>query len=121
MPSDKLTRILKSAGSFTAEQIALMTDAEGWNWVYSQRSPRKEKLPAVCLTGFTPLQKEELSKLATKAGLRVVSEVSALVCLLCTGDNPGPVKLAKARDHGIPILTRAEFLQFLDAGELLAK
>jgi BRCT domain type II-containing protein len=56
--------------------------------------------------------------MATGAGLRVVSGVSSLLLFLCTGDNPGPVKLEKAQDFGIPIMSRAEFLHFLDTGEI---
>ncbi len=118
MPSDKLTRILQAKSPLTMAQIEAMTEAEGWNWVYSHASPRKEKLPAVCFTGFSPTEKEELSKLATGAGLRVVSGVSSLLSFLCAGDNAGPVKLEKAQDYGIPIMTRAEFLHLLDTGEI---
>ncbi len=120
MPSDILTRILHAKSSLTAEQIEAMTEAEGWNWVYCHASPHKHKdtSPAICFTGFSPTEKEELSKLATGAGLRVVSGVSSLLLCLCTGDNPGPVKLEKARDFRIPIMSRAEFLHFLDTGEI---
>jgi NAD-dependent DNA ligase len=105
MLSDKLTRILHAKSTLTAAQIEAMTEAEGWNWVYSHASPHKHKdtSPAVCFTGFSLPDKEELSKLATGAGLRVVSGVSSLLLLLCAGDNPGPVKLEKAQDFGIPM------------------
>jgi len=101
-------------------QIEAMTEAEGWNWVYGHASPREHKdtSPVVCFTGSSPTEKEELSKLATGAGLRVVSGVSSLLLFLCAGDNPGPVKLEKAQDYGIPIMSRAEFLHLLDTGEI---
>ena len=118
MPSEMVTRILKATSLLTSAQIEAMTEAEAWKWVYSHASPRKEKLPGICFTGFSPTDKEELSKLATGAGLRVVSHVSSVLSLLCAGDNPGPVKLETARDYGIPIMTRAEFLNYLETGEI---
>lgn len=102
----------------TAAEIDAMTDTEGWQWVYSHASPRKEKLPAICFTGFSPSEKTELSQLASGAGLRVVTGVSSVVSFLCAGANAGPVKLEHAHDYGIPIMSRAQFLHFLDTGEI---
>ena len=76
MPSEKPMRILRATSQLTAAEIDAMTEAEGWQWVYSHASPRKEKLPAICFTGFSPSEKAELSQLATGAGLRVVTGVS---------------------------------------------
>ncbi len=59
-----------------------------------------------------------LSQLATGAGLRVVTGVSSIVSFLCAGANAGPVKLEHAHDYGIPIMSRAQFLHFLDTGEI---
>ena len=95
-----------------------MTDADGWQWVYSHASPRKEKLPAICFTGFEPGEKAELSYLAIGAGLRVVTGVSSVLSFLCTGANAGPVKLERAHDYGVPIMDRAQFLHFLETGEI---
>jgi NAD-dependent DNA ligase len=118
MPSEKLTRILKAKSPLTAEQIEAMTEAEGWNWVYSHASRRKEKLPSICFTGFSQTHKDELSSLATGARFRVVTAVNSSLSFLCAGDNAGPVKLAKAKDNGISIMNRAEFLNFLETGEI---
>jgi len=118
MPSEKLTRILKARSPFSPEQIEAMTDAEGWEWVYSHASPRKEKLPSVCFTGFSQSDKDALSALATGAHLRVVGSVNKSLSFLCAGDDAGPAKLAKAKEQGIAILTQAEFVNLLETGEI---
>ena len=118
MPSEKLTRILTAKSPFSPEQIESMTEGEGWAWVYSHASRRKKKLPSVCFTGFSQSDKDELSALATSACLGVVTSVNKSLLFLCAGDDPGPAKLAKATEHGIPIVTRAEFVNFLETGEL---
>jgi NAD-dependent DNA ligase len=118
MPSEKLTRILHARSPFTADQIDAMTDAEGWNWVYANASPHRERLPSVCFTGFTAVEKEQLAALAKDARLSVVESVNKSLLLLCAGDSPGPAKLAKAKQHGIPIANRAAFINFLETGEI---
>jgi hypothetical protein len=57
MPSEKLTRILLSKSPFSPEQISVMTDAEGWKWVYANKEPTKEKHFEVCFTGFSDSEK----------------------------------------------------------------
>jgi NAD-dependent DNA ligase len=116
MPSEKLTRILKARSPFLAEQIESMTDSEGWAWVYLQASPRK--LPSVCFTGFSQADKDALSALAIDAHLRVVSGVSSSLSFLCAGENAGPAKLAKAKDLGVLVMDRAQFMSFLETGEI---
>jgi DNA ligase (NAD+) len=95
-----------------------MTEVEGWDWIYSHASPRKEKLPSICFTGFSQTDKSELSSLATGARLRAVGAVNDSLSFLCVGDNAGPVKLAKAKKYGITIMNRAEYLNFLETGEI---
>jgi BRCT domain type II-containing protein len=56
--------------------------------------------------------------LATAALFRVVTGVNSSLSFLCAGDNPGPVKLAKAKYYGVSIMNRAEFLNFLETGEI---
>ena len=60
MPSEKLTRILRAKSPFGTDKIAGISDADGWSWVYANASPRKEKLPAVCFSGFTHASKPTL-------------------------------------------------------------
>jgi hypothetical protein len=53
MPSEKLTRILQAKSPFSAEQIKAMTEVDGWQWVYGNPTPHKERSSSVCFTGFS--------------------------------------------------------------------
>ena len=46
-------RIETSEGLKAPEEISAMTDAQGWDWIYANAKPKKEKLTQVCFTGFT--------------------------------------------------------------------
>ena len=118
MPSDKVTRILKAKSSFSQEQIAVMSDEEGWAWIYSQRSPPKEQLLQVCFTGFSVTEKEELIALAKRHRLAIAASVTRSLALLCVGENAGPEKLKKAKAQGVKLLTRSQFEDMLETGEL---
>lgn len=118
MPSEKLRRILRAKSPFTPEEIEAMAEADGWTWVYSQASPRKELLPSVCFTGFGQDEKQELTEMASARSFRVVTGVSKSLSFLCAGDNAGPAKLAKAKAEGIVVLDRSEFLNLLETGEI---
>ena len=120
MPSEKLTRILKAKSPFSPEQIAAMSETEGWDWVYSNAAPRKEKLMQVCFTGFSVSEKEELSALAKEHRLAVATSVTKDLAFLCTGPNAGPAKLAKATEQGVTLLTRPQFEHLLATGEIAA-
>lgn len=118
MPSEKLTRILKAKSPFSSEQIEAMTDAEGWDWVYAHASPRKEKLPEICFTGFSLTEKSELAERASNARFRVVVTITKTLSFLCVGENAGLVKVEKAKEHKVSILTRLQFENLLETGEL---
>jgi NAD-dependent DNA ligase len=118
MPSEKLTRILRAKSPLPLDEIEAMSDAEGWDWVYAHASPRKERLPSICFTGFSQVDKDALSVQATDARLHVVGSVNKFLLFLCAGDNAGPAKVAKAKVHGVAILTRGEFAHFLETGEI---
>jgi NAD-dependent DNA ligase len=118
MPSDKLTRILSAKSPFTVAKIAAMSEADGWNWVYANAKPRKEKLTQVCFTGFSAAEKVELSAWATAARLEVVTSVTKSLAFLCAGANAGPAKLEKAREQGVHVLTRAQLIHLLETGEV---
>ena len=118
MATEKLTRILKAKSPFTTEQIVSMTDAEGWDWVYGNASPHKEKLPSICFTGFSQTDKTHLTNLAEASRFRIVSAVSNSLAFLCAGENAGLAKMAKAKGFGISVMTRDEFLVFLETGEI---
>lgn len=75
MPTEKLRRLLQSKSPFSKEEIAKMTDADGWRWVYSHKEPAGIKKAEVCFTGFGNSEKESLSELARSAGFTVVKHV----------------------------------------------
>jgi NAD-dependent DNA ligase len=119
MASEKVTRILKAKSPFTAEEIAAMSDAQGWDWIYANAKPRKEKLSQICFTGFSAAEKAELTSLALAANLEVVGTVTRGLAFLCAGENAGPAKLAKAREQGNHILSKEQFLHLLETGDVL--
>ena len=116
--SEKLTRILKAKSQFTSEQISRMTEADGWKWVYSQSAPRKDKLPQICFTGFSDAVKEELGAMAEVAKLEVVKSVTKSLMFLCAGENAGPSKLDKAKSQQVIILSRQQFIDLTESGEV---
>lgn len=118
MASDKVARILRAKSPFNAEQIAAMSDVEGWAWIYGNATSSKVSGPQVCFTGFNVTDKDELSRRAGEAGLTVVSSITKGLSFLCAGDNAGPAKIARAREQGTRLLTREEFLRLLDTGEV---
>ncbi|MDE3176717.1 MAG: hypothetical protein KGM15_11505 [Pseudomonadota bacterium] len=120
MASIRVTRILKSKGVLSDTEIAAMTDTEGWAWIYARATPKQEKLPAICFTGFSDDEKNELIQSAKLANMRVVTHVSSVVAFLCSGPNAGPTKLKLANEFDIPILTRDQFLNLVETGELPA-
>jgi hypothetical protein len=122
MPSEKLTLILLSKSPFSKEQISLMTEGEGWSWVYAHKAPAKQKHHEICFTGFPDSEKGLLSQLAIDAGYMVVGSVTRNLSILCTGPSPGPMKLEKAskqRDT-TATLTLEQFKQMLKTGEVPA-
>jgi NAD-dependent DNA ligase len=118
MLSDKLVSILRSKTSLSAETIAGMSEAEGWNAVYALNTPKVPKAPSVCLTGFSQPERDELAQLAAVRGIKVVGSVNQGILFLCTGATPGPAKLAKAASLGIPAISSAELRIFFETGEL---
>lgn len=117
---EKVTRILKAQSPFSAEQIEKLSDAEGWDWIYANAKPRKEKLTQICFTGFSAAEKIELIELAQAAKLEVVSSVTKGLAFLCVGENAGPAKLQKAKEQNNHIMSKEQFLHLLDTGEIIS-
>ena len=113
MVSERVLNILKAKGAeLTPEQLEQMTDRDAWKWIYTHKPPSKERAaptPAVCFTGLIDAQKPRFSQLAESAGYQVAGSMTQAVVLLVTGISPGPVKMATARERGIPIVTAEEF------------
>jgi NAD-dependent DNA ligase len=115
--SPKLHQILKSKTNLTENEISLLSEAEGWNIVYSLNKP-KEKLQEVCFTGFTPNDREILEKLAEKYDFSVVKSITKHLSILCVGENAGPTKIEKAKMQNTNILTEKEFKSLVKTGEI---
>lgn len=118
MAGEKVTRILRAKNPFTVEQISALSDVQGWEWIYANAKPRKEKLTQVCFTGFSVTEKFELSELAKAANLEVVGSVTKGLAFLCVGENAGPSKLRKAIEQGNHVMSKDQFLHLLDTGEI---
>lgn len=119
MAGEKVARILRSKTDMTSEQIAALSDADGWRIIYSQsnRSPKDTRLQ-ICITGFGNSRKAELKEAATSAGFRVVTDVTRNLEFLCVGEYPGPGKLQKAQEQNVQIITEQQMLMLLETGEL---
>ncbi|POR10146.1 NAD-dependent DNA ligase LigA [Diaphorobacter sp. LR2014-1] len=116
--SDKLRRILRSRTDLTDEQISLLTDREGWSLVYSVQKKRPSKGPEICFTGLSASERATLEETASNNGLHVASSVTKNLMLLVAGENAGPAKLKKASDQGVAVISKEEFLHFLETGEI---
>lgn len=116
MASERVAAILRSRGApFSEEEIASMKDAEGWAWIYADSPARtKDTREQICFTGFEPWDKERLKELAERMDFRVVTGVTKKLKYLCWGEAPGPVKLAKAKDQGVEMISAAEFLSMAE-------
>ncbi|MBE9537202.1 MAG: BRCT domain-containing protein [Proteobacteria bacterium] len=120
MASEKVTRILKSQSHFADEEIAKMTDREGWAWIYGNRHSKKrdKNKHQICFTGFGLIEKDDFADIAMQAGMKVVSSVTKSLSFLCVGNSPGPSKLGKAKKQNVTILTEEQFNKMLETGEL---
>ena len=101
MVSEKVRRSLGSRGApFTDEEIEDMSDQEGWAWIYASRPPKQDKaFPEICFTGFGASRKAELQGIAKGCGFKCVTDVTKNLRFLCTGEDPGPVKLKKPQSR----------------------
>jgi len=119
MPSEKLIRVLKKMSPFTDEQIEAMSEGEGWAWLRNNYQP-KPKVPTICFTGFSQYDEDMLAQKAASINLKVVSGITKSLSFLCTGDNPGPVKLQKAHEQGVTILDLQQFESLVRADKILS-
>lgn len=119
MASEKVARILKAKSPFTSKQIDAMSDSEGWDWIYANAKPKKEKLTQICFTGFSATEKAKLAALAYEAKLEVVGSVTKNLAFLCVDENAGPAKVSKAQEQGVHVLDQTQFMHLLETGEIL--
>ena len=116
MAGGKVTRILKSRSHFTEEEIAKMTDRQGWAWLYANR-PERNKIQ-ICFTGFNATEKNQLIASAKNSDIHIAKSVTKDLDFLCVGSNAGPSKLNKAKEQNVTILTENQFQVMLETGEL---
>jgi NAD-dependent DNA ligase len=118
MPSEKATRILRRIGSFTEEQLEVMSEAEAWHHIYAHDQAKsktgKARSPEVCFTGFTDDQKAVLTESAIQAGFTVKDSVTKSLRVLVAGSNAGPSKLATAEAQNCIITDATGFLSYLE-------
>ena len=121
MAGDRVTMILRSKTNLSDDQIARLSDAEGWGLIYTLRPPksrRRKRTNQICFTGFSPSDKDRLGQLATADALDVVKSVTQSLAYLVTGPNAGPAKLKKAREQNVVVMNEGQFAKFLLNGEI---
>jgi NAD-dependent DNA ligase len=121
MPSPKLLRILQAKSPFTEEELAKISEKDGWASVYASSEPKKRRRKQgieICFTGFSLFEKKALSSQAVSAGLKVVGSVTKGLSFLCIGDNPGISKVQKAYEQNVQSLSLQQFTQLVETGEL---
>ncbi len=119
--SEKLRRILLSKTGLSSETIDQMTETEGWSVIYSKgvsSRRKKDDRYQICFTGVGASEKEELAKIAEDHHFKVVTSVTKDLHYLVSGDSAGPAKLKKAADQGTKVISKQEFLNFLETGEI---
>ena len=72
----------------------------------------------MCFTGLSASEKIKLEEVAIGSGLHVTTSVTKNLMLLIAGENAGPAKLKKAQDQGVTIISKEDFLEFLETGEI---
>lgn len=118
MPSEKLTAILRAKSPFSGDEIAAMSEAEGWRWVYQYKPVKTDHSHEICFTGFNATERVELETLAGTVGMTVKEAVTKTLAYLCVGDTPGPSKIEKGKRQGVTFLNRAQFLELVSDGVL---
>jgi NAD-dependent DNA ligase len=117
MPSEKLTRALRSKTTLSDAEIASLNESEGWRALYEIARSTRDRRDQICFTGFGKVEYDELEKDAAETGwLKVVGSVTTKLAFLCTGDTPGPAKVGKAEKLGAIFINRDEFRVLINDG-----
>ena len=109
---------LKSKTDLNDDQISLLDEGEGWAIVYSNQKKKQKKGPEVCFTGLSASEKIALEEISKANGLHVATSVTKNLMILVAGESAGPSKLKKAVDQGVSIMSKEDFLTFLETGEI---
>lgn len=70
----------------------------------------------ICFTGFDSSERKTLIDMADSNGFLVRKEVTKNLHILCIGDNAGPKKLEAANKDGVIIITKPEFVAYVNSG-----
>ncbi|WP_018478203.1 NAD-dependent DNA ligase LigA [Pontibacter roseus] len=102
------------------QQLIERLKAAGLNFKFESTAPEME---SDRLTGktfvisgvFESVSRDELQRIITSHGGKVVSSISAKLSYLVAGDKMGPSKLEKATKLGITILSEDQFLEMVNS------
>ena len=120
MASYKVKMILRSKGApFSDEEIDLMSDKDGWQWIYGNKSvyTPKQHITEICFTGFRKEEKAELEQKAISVGFNISRSVTKKLDYLCIGETAGPSKLQKAKEQGAEIITYEDLEKIINTKE----
>ena len=121
MAGEKVTSILRSRSDFSEDQIAAMSDSDGWKWIYEQdqrKSRARLETIEICFTGFQDSEKAKLEAQAIARGLKIRTKVTQNLSYLCTGPNAGPSKIEQARGLGVSFMSAEQFHAMCETGEV---
>lgn len=113
MPSERVSKILRSKSNLSTDEIAGMSNVEAWDYVYALSANRKkpeDTRTRITFTGFTTSQKRALHEIAETSGIyRVMSGMAKSTAILVVGSEPGEQKIAAARRDDVPMISGAQF------------
>ena len=115
--SDKLLSILKSKTNLNENEINSLTEKQGWEIVYSLKQKKEPKIE-ICFTGYNPNEKEQLSKIAVEKGFHIAKSITVNLNFLCCGSNAGEMKILKAKEQNVILLSTYEFHNLIETGEV---
>lgn len=115
--SNKLLSILKSKTELSEQELSNLTEKKGWEIVYSLK-PKSEPKIEICFTGFSPSEKNNLTKIAEENNLHIAKSITVNLNFLCCGDNAGPTKIKKAEEQNVILLNVEEFYNLIETGEI---
>jgi len=115
--SNKLISILKSNTDLSETDLSILTEKKGWEIVYSLKKKKEPKVE-ICFTGFAPNEKAQLIKVAEENKFHVAKSITVNLNFLCCGSNAGEMKIKKATEQNVILLSANEFHNLIETGEI---
>jgi BRCT domain type II-containing protein len=115
--SNKLVTILKSKTELSELELSNLTENQGWKIVYALKTKTEPKVE-ICFTGFSPTEKNTLTKIATINNFHIAKSITVNLNFLCCGENAGPSKMKKAEEQNVILLNSEEFYNLIETGEI---